>query len=99
MQGGGSSSGSGDGAPFDVRAAALLLARFAANAHTVCDDELRPVGAGLYPLGALVNHGGPPSAMQGFSGAAIEFRRARGGVGGGKGPGRWAVTRGPSPAA
>jgi hypothetical protein len=28
-----------------VREAALLLARFATNNHTICDEELRPIGA------------------------------------------------------
>ncbi|KAI8470451.1 MAG: hypothetical protein J3K34DRAFT_509635 [Monoraphidium minutum] len=65
------------GPPADVRASAQLLARLAANAHTLCDEELRPYGVGLYPLGAMVNHGEPPSAVQGFSGTAIEFRAVR----------------------
>lgn len=66
----------GASAPDDVRGAARLLARLACNGHTLCDDELRPFGVGLYPLGAMVNHGEAPNAAQGFRGAAIEFRRA-----------------------
>ena len=33
-----------DGEP-SIREIARLLARFACNAHTICDDELRPIGA------------------------------------------------------
>ena len=42
---GASSAGSGGAAETDVKEIALLLARFACNNHTICDDELRPVGA------------------------------------------------------
>jgi hypothetical protein len=45
---------------------ARLLARIAANAHTLCDEELRPYGVGLFPLGALANHSPNPSAVQMF---------------------------------
>ena len=30
----------------------MLLARFGCNNHTICDEELRPIGLGIYPLGA-----------------------------------------------
>ena len=33
-----------------VRGIALLLARFACNNHTICDDELAPIGAARAPL-------------------------------------------------
>ena len=56
---------------------ALLLARFACNNHTICDEELRPLGVGLYPLGAAVNHSCRPNCMQGFRGSRIQFRALR----------------------
>ena len=28
----------------DVREIAVLIARFACNNHTICDEELRPIG-------------------------------------------------------
>eukprot|EP00877_Chromochloris_zofingiensis_P003146 jgi/Chrzof1/12832/Cz07g08320.t1 len=56
---------------------ALLIARFAANNHTICDDELRPVGVGIYPLGALFNHSCTPNCMQSFQGSTIMFRALR----------------------
>lgn len=58
----------------DVKTIALLLARFACNNHTVCDDELRPIGVGIYPLAALVNHACRPNCVQTFSGPNIVFR-------------------------
>ena len=60
----------------EPREVAQLLAMLACNAHTVCDEELRPLGAGLYPLGALLNHSSTPSCMQGFVGSDITFRWA-----------------------
>lgn len=62
-----------DGLP-TTRALAHLLSRFACNAHTICDEELRPMGTGLYPLAAMANHSCDPSCMQSFSGDTICFR-------------------------
>ena len=42
---GASSAGGGGAAEPDAPEIALLLARFACNSHTICDNELRPVGA------------------------------------------------------
>ena len=54
---------------------AQLLARMACNNHTICDEDLRPVGVGLYPLGALLNHSCTPNCMQSFGPRGrIEFR-------------------------
>lgn len=64
--------------PHDVRQIALLLARFACNNHTICDDELRPLGVGIYPLGALVNHDCRPNCVQTFAGRNIVFRWGKG---------------------
>jgi hypothetical protein len=69
----------GSGAP-DVKAIAALLARFGCNNHTVCDEELRPIGVGLYPLGALVNHSCRPNCAQSFQGPNIVFRCEQGGL-------------------
>ncbi|KAF8067415.1 CKB4 [Scenedesmus sp. PABB004] len=67
----------GDDALPGVRAIAQLLARFACNNHTICDDELRPIGVGLYPLGALVNHSCTPNCAQSFEGPDIVFKCAK----------------------
>ena len=42
---GASAAGGGGAAETDAQEVALLLARFACNALTICDDELQPVGA------------------------------------------------------
>jgi hypothetical protein len=72
MQGGGAPE---EALP-DAREVAQLLARMAANNHTICDDELRPLGIGLFPLGALLNHSSAPSCMQAFRGREVLFRWA-----------------------
>jgi hypothetical protein len=61
-----------------VREVAQLLARLAVNCHTLCDEELRPLGTGLYLSAALVNHGCVPSAVQAFEGGVLLLRCAAG---------------------
>ncbi|CAL8470855.1 g10397 [Coccomyxa elongata] len=65
--------GSGTSIP-DAKDVAYLLARFACNNHTICDDELRPKGVGIFPLGAMLNHSCTPNTMQSFTGSRIVFR-------------------------
>jgi SET and MYND domain-containing protein len=43
-----------------------MLSRLSLNCHTICDDELREMGTGLYPLAALANHACLPTAVQSF---------------------------------
>ncbi|DBB01223.1 TPA: hypothetical protein ACH3X1_001097 [Trebouxia sp. C0004] len=57
----------------DPKIIALMLARCACNNHTICDDELRPIGVGLFPTGALINHSCTPNAMQSFKQQQIIF--------------------------
>jgi hypothetical protein len=45
---------------------ARALARLAANAHTVADPELRPLGVALFPGAAMANHDDAPTAAQVF---------------------------------
>jgi hypothetical protein len=40
----------------DMAQVARLIARMSCNCHTICDEELRPLGIGLYPIGAMLNH-------------------------------------------
>eukprot|EP00198_Chlamydomonas_reinhardtii_P000584 XP_001689919.1 histone methyltransferase [Chlamydomonas reinhardtii] len=56
---------------------AQLLARLAVNCHTVCDEELRPLGTALYPSGALANHSCRPSTVQVFRGRTLQLRALR----------------------
>ena len=41
------------------------------------DDELQPIGLGMYPLAALANHSCDPTAAQTFDGATLELRALR----------------------
>ena len=47
------------------------------NNHTICDEELRPIGIGIFPMAAMVNHSCDPSCAQGFVGQEICFRAVR----------------------
>lgn len=38
------------------------------------DDELQPVGVGIFPLGAMVNHDCRPNAVHAFKGTCMLFR-------------------------
>ena len=67
-------------------AAHQLLAVVSSNGHTMCDDELQPVGLGLFPLAALTNHDCEPSACQSFV-VSGEGGGGGGGQGGGGGGG------------
>lgn len=42
--------------------------QFSCNSHTICDDELKPIGAGLYPLAAVINHSCQPNCVITFQG-------------------------------
>lgn len=57
----------------DPKIIARMLARCACNNHTICDDELRPIGVGLFPTGALINHSCTPNAIQSFKQQQIIF--------------------------
>jgi hypothetical protein len=73
---GAGSAGGGEAAAAwpGFRTAAQLLSMLSCNCHTVCDDELRPLGLALYPTGALVNHSCQPSAVQTFQGNKLRLR-------------------------
>ncbi|OEL14493.1 Histone-lysine N-methyltransferase ASHR1 [Dichanthelium oligosanthes] len=40
----------------DLKEIAHTFSKFACNAHTICDPELRPLGTGLYPVISIINH-------------------------------------------
>eukprot|EP01018_Ginkgo_biloba_P035137 Gb_12569 [translate_table: standard] len=48
--------------------------RFACNAHTICDAELRPIGTGLYPIISIINHSCLPNAVLLFEGRCALVR-------------------------
>ena len=61
-----------DGGPAPPpKLATRSLATLACNGHTLSDDELQPLGLGLYPLAALTNHDCNPSAVHCFEGTTL----------------------------
>mmetsp|Transcript_37672 Transcript_37672/g.106431 ORF Transcript_37672/g.106431 Transcript_37672/m.106431 type:complete len:504 (+) Transcript_37672:48-1559(+) len=56
---------------------AQLLAKIACNCMTIADEELRPVGTGLYLTGAMANHSCSPSCVQSFQGNRLVLRALR----------------------
>lgn len=60
-----------------VDLATSLLGVLSCNAHTICDDELQPIGLGLYPLAALTNHDCEPNCVQTFEAGALVLRAIR----------------------
>ena len=60
-----------------VDMAADLLSVLSCNGHTVCNEELEPIGLGIYPLAALTNHDCDPSAAQSFEGGQLVLRALR----------------------
>ena len=40
---------------------AKLIAKLRLNCHTLCDDELKPYGIGIYPVAAMMNHSEAPN--------------------------------------
>ena len=57
--------------------AADLLSVLSCNGHTPCNEELEPIGLGLYPLAALTNHDCDPSSAQSFEGEQLVLRALR----------------------
>ncbi|CAM8938542.1 unnamed protein product [Rhodiola kirilowii] len=50
------------------------FSKLACNAHTICDDELRPLGTGLYPVISIINHSCLPNAVLIFEGKTAVVR-------------------------
>jgi len=50
----------------DLKEIAHTFSKFACNAHTICDSELRPLGTGLYPVISIINHSCVPNAVLTF---------------------------------
>lgn len=51
--------------------------RFACNAHTICDEELKPVGMGLFVVNSLANHDCEPNAIILYDGPNAVMRAIR----------------------
>ena len=65
--------------PPSVDLVTSLLSIISMNAHTITDEELQPIGIGLYPLAALTNHDCAPTCVQTFEegGSQIVLRALR----------------------
>ncbi|XWS21587.1 hypothetical protein CRYUN_Cryun30bG0067100 [Craigia yunnanensis] len=58
----------------DIKEIAENFSKFAFNAHTICDGELRPLRTGLYPVVSIINHSCLPNAVLVFEGGlAVEI--------------------------
>ncbi|CAD6206318.1 unnamed protein product [Miscanthus lutarioriparius] len=58
----------------DLQEIAHTLSKFACNAHTICDPELRPLGTGLYHVISIINHSCVPNAVLIFDGRTAYVR-------------------------
>ncbi|KAI4367111.1 hypothetical protein MLD38_022882 [Melastoma candidum] len=47
----------------DIREITESFSKLSCNAHTICDSELRPLGTGLYPVIAIINHSCAPNSV------------------------------------
>nr|GLL44340.1 histone-lysine N-methyltransferase ASHR1 [Ipomoea trifida] len=50
------------------------FSKFACNAHTICDSELKPLGTGLYPVISIINHSCLPNSVLVFEGRLAVVR-------------------------
>lgn len=65
---------SSDAVPgIEQKQATQILARIACNAHSVTDSELRPIGKGMYPVLALLNHSCAPNCAVSFDGFTVRL--------------------------
>ena len=55
----------------------LLILKIMVNAFTITDDEMNPIGIGLYLKAAEINHSCDPNSFQSFHGNKIYIRALR----------------------
>ncbi|KAH7429726.1 hypothetical protein KP509_09G063100 [Ceratopteris richardii] len=58
----------------DIKEITHNFCRFACNAHTITDAELRPLGIGLYPVISIINHSCQPNCILLFEGKKAYVR-------------------------
>ncbi|KAK2388888.1 histone-lysine N-methyltransferase ASHR2 [Trifolium repens] len=58
----------------NIKEIAEIFSKFACNAHTICDSELRPLGTGLYPVVSVINHSCLPNSVLVFEGRVASVR-------------------------
>lgn len=57
-----------------IRSITDLLCRLACNAHTICDEELRPMGMGMFQMISVANHSCQPNSGVLFRGRTAVLR-------------------------
>ncbi|KAE9609001.1 hypothetical protein Lal_00020505 [Lupinus albus] len=58
----------------NIKEIAEIFSKFACNAHTISDSELRPLGTGLYPVISIINHSCLPNSVLVFEGRSASVR-------------------------
>nr|GMD81999.1 histone-lysine N-methyltransferase ASHR1 [Ipomoea batatas] len=58
----------------NIKEIAENFSKFACNAHTICDSELKPLGTGLYPVISIINHSCLPNSVLVFEGRMAVVR-------------------------
>ncbi|CAH9078959.1 unnamed protein product [Cuscuta epithymum] len=58
----------------NIKEIAENFCKFACNAHTICDSELKPLGTGLYPVISIINHSCLPNSCLVFEGRCAVVR-------------------------
>ncbi|KAK9945746.1 hypothetical protein M0R45_011245 [Rubus argutus] len=58
----------------NIKEIAENFSKFACNAHTICDGELKPLGTGLYPVISIINHSCLPNSVLLFEGRSAVVR-------------------------
>jgi hypothetical protein len=57
-----------------MREVVLLLCRLHLNAFTLSDDDLTPVGMGIYPVSGLINHDCTPNCVPVMHATQLQLR-------------------------
>ncbi|KAM6581598.1 hypothetical protein CsatA_005372 [Cannabis sativa] len=58
----------------NIKEIAENFSKLACNAHTICDNELRPLGTGLFPVISIINHSCLPNSALVFEGKLAVVR-------------------------
>jgi SET and MYND domain-containing protein len=64
----------GEKIQLDVNHIVDYLFKFSCNNFNISDGEMRPIGIGLYPVAALINHSCAPNSVAVFEGTTVSIR-------------------------
>lgn len=62
---------------FDGHLAYDVLCKLLCNTFSICDDEMRPIGAGIYVQCSLLNHSCDPNCVVLFAGTKLTLRTVK----------------------